>query len=91
MKNLLSISCIINLQCGAKESQGKDASLPSTSACQKPRWLTQTLQDAHEHVGAPKTLVRESIPPKRFFNHVALTSSIGEPSNFVEARCGVMP
>jgi hypothetical protein len=32
----------------------------------------------------PKTSVRASIPPKRFANHVALTSSIGEPSSFVE-------
>jgi hypothetical protein len=32
----------------------------------------------------PKTLVRASIPPNRFSNHVAFTASIVKPSNFVE-------
>jgi hypothetical protein len=36
-----------------EESLRKDMSSPSTPTHKKPRWLTQTLQDAQEHVGAP--------------------------------------
>lgn len=43
-----------------------------------------TLQDTQEHVGVRKTSLRINIPPKRFANNVALTSSIGRPLSFVE-------
>lgn len=59
---------------------------PSSLAI-KPRWFTQTLQDAQEQVGAPKTSFRVSHPPNKFPNYVSLMSSIidARPSSFEEA------
>jgi hypothetical protein len=47
-------------------------------------WLLQTLNDVGE---APKSVVKERRPPKKFLNYMALMSSIidGEPNNFEEA------
>jgi len=69
---------------GSKD--GVDASILSSSA-KKPRWLTQTLQEEEEQVGAPKTSFHLSHPPKKFPNCVALMSSIidAEPSTYEEA------
>jgi hypothetical protein len=45
------------------------------------------LREAHEQVDAPRTSVRQSKPPKRFSNYMALMSELieVEPSNFQEA------
>jgi hypothetical protein len=45
------------------------------------------LRDAQEYVEAPKSTFRESIPPKKFPNYMALMSNIidFEPSSFQEA------
>jgi hypothetical protein len=47
----------------------------------------QTLQEAEEQVGAPKTSFWVSHPPKKFPNYVALMSSIidAKPSSYEEA------
>jgi hypothetical protein len=47
----------------------------------------QTLRDAQEHVEAPRSTFRESKPPKKFPNFVALMSSIidSESSSVQEA------
>jgi hypothetical protein len=57
----------------------------------KSRWLTQTLQEAQEHVGVPRSPVTASIPPRRYVSHVALVSSICEASSYLEEeRCDVL-
>jgi hypothetical protein len=44
--------------------------------------------EAREHVGAPRSSVRASVPPRRYASHVALVSSIHETSNCIEEeRC----
>jgi hypothetical protein len=49
------------------------------------------LQDVWEHVGVPRSSVRENTAPRRYANHVALTSSIGEPSNYSkEVSCDAL-
>ena len=64
---------------------------PSTSTCRKLRWLTQILQVAHEHVGAPRSSMRAIISPRRYSNHIALTSFVCEPSSCLdEVRCGAL-
>ena len=47
----------------------------------------QTLRDAQEHVEAPRSTFRESRPPRKLPNYMALMSSIidVEPSSFEEA------
>jgi hypothetical protein len=51
--------------------------MPSpTPTSRKLTWLTQTLQETREHVGAPRSLVKVSVPPRRYASHVALVSSI---------------
>jgi hypothetical protein len=68
-----------------------DMPSPSTPACKRPRWLTQTLQEAQEHVGVPRSSMRVSIPPRRYASHVALVSSICEPSSCLEEeRCDTL-
>jgi hypothetical protein len=59
---------------------------PSTSV-KRPRWFTQTLRDAQEHVETPRSTFRESRPPKKFPDYMALMSSIldSKPSIFQEA------
>lgn len=56
------------------------------SGSRRPRWLTSTLRDADSGV-PPRTYVRESIPPERFCNYVALVTDIvdSEPGSFDEA------
>jgi hypothetical protein len=67
-------------------NEGTNASVPSSSI-KKPRWLTQTLQEAQEQVGAPKATFRVSNPPKKFPTRVALMTSIHmiKPSSCKEA------
>jgi hypothetical protein len=40
---------------------GVDIPSPSTPTCRKLRWLTQTLQEAQEHVGAPRSSMRMQV------------------------------
>jgi hypothetical protein len=43
---------------------------------------------AQQHVGAPKSSMRASMPPKRYASHVALVSSIRDTASFsLEERC----
>jgi hypothetical protein len=57
---------------------------PSTSRRRKTKCAEQTLREAHEYVGAPRTSVRESRAPERFSSYMALMSELleVEPSNF---------
>jgi hypothetical protein len=59
---------------------------PSTRR-RKTRWVEQTLREAQEYVGAPRTSVRESRAPQRFSSYMALMSELleAEPSSFQEA------
>lgn len=42
-------------------------------------------------MGAPKSLARASIHPRRYATHIALASSICEPSNSLEeVRCDAL-
>ena len=52
----------------------------------KPRWLTQTLQDAREEVGTTKMYFRVSYPLKEISNYDAWCSSIvdAKPSSYDE-------
>jgi hypothetical protein len=60
---------------GSQPSGGEEELAPSSSV-RRPRWFMQTLRDAQEHVEAPRSIFRESRPPKKFPNFVALMSSI---------------
>jgi hypothetical protein len=64
----------------------EERSTPSSSV-RRPRWFMQTLRDAKEHVEAPSSTFRESRPPKKFPNYMALMSSIidSESSSVQEA------
>jgi len=65
--------------------------MPSpTPTCMKLKWITQTLQEAQEHIGALKSSMRVSIPPRRYVSNVASISFIHEPSNCLGRR-GVIP
>jgi hypothetical protein len=59
---------------------------PSTSF-RRPRWFTQTLREAHEHVETPRSTFRKRGPSKKFPDYMALISNNldSEPSNFQEA------
>jgi hypothetical protein len=72
-------------------SLGLDMPLPSILACRRLRCLTQTLREAWEQVGAPRSLVRVSVPPRIYASHVALISSIHETSSYsLEERCDAL-
>jgi transposase InsO family protein len=60
---------------------------PSTTRRRKTRWEEQTLREAQEYVGAPRTSVRESRAPQRFSSYMALMSELleAEPSSYEEA------
>jgi hypothetical protein len=58
--------------------------------------------NAHEHVGAPRSLVRVNIPPMRYVNHGAFASSTCHPSHCFDEvwhhvmteeydACGIVP
>jgi hypothetical protein len=53
----------------------------------KTKWVQQTLREAQEYVGAPRTSIRESRAPQRFSSYMGLMSKLleVEPSNFQEA------
>ena len=58
----------------------------AASGRRRPKWLQDTLREA-ESVGTPRATVRESRPPERFVNYVALVTGISdsEPSSYEEA------
>jgi hypothetical protein len=62
---------------GSQPSGGEEELAPSSSV-RRPRWFEQTLKDAQEHVEAPRSTVRESRPPKKFPNFMALISNVIE-------------
>jgi transposase InsO family protein len=59
----------------------------TTSGKRRPRWFQETLKEARENVGEPKSQVRESKPPVRLGEYLALVTSIRdtEPHTFAEA------
>jgi hypothetical protein len=56
------------------------------SGKRKPKWLQDTLKEV-ETVGNPRNSTRESRPPERFCNYVAMVTDIteSEPSSYEEA------
>jgi hypothetical protein len=61
--------------------------VPPTAGRKRNREVSQTLRDAQEFVGAPRTSVRQSRPPQRYSGYMALMSDLidREPSSFQEA------
>jgi hypothetical protein len=59
----------------------------TTSRKRRPRWFQQTLKEARENVGEPKSQIRESRPPVRLGAYLALVTSIRdtEPHTFAQA------
>jgi hypothetical protein len=62
--------------------QGQTKS-PSTYV-KRPRWFSQTLRDAQEHVETPRSTFRESRPLKKFPDYMELMRNTinFKPSNF---------
>ena len=60
--------------------------LAPSNFVRRPRWFEQTLRDAWEHVEASRRSFRESRPPRKFSNYMALMSNIidFEPSYYEE-------
>jgi hypothetical protein len=48
----------------------------TTSRKRRPRWFQETLKEAKENVGEPKSQIREIRPPVRFGAYMALVTSI---------------
>ena len=67
--------------------QGESPPRDTTSERRKPKWLQDTLREAHGSVGNPRKAMRESTPPERFCSYIAMVSNIreSEPSTFEEA------
>jgi hypothetical protein len=63
-----------------------DEAEEAISGKRKPKWLQDTLKEA-ETVGNPRNSSRESRPPERFCNYVAIVTGITEskPSSYEEA------
>jgi hypothetical protein len=59
----------------------------TTSGKRRPRWFQETLKEARENVGKPKSQIRESRPPVRLGAYLALVTSIRdtEPQTFAQA------
>jgi hypothetical protein len=66
--------------------QGVSPPLETTLERRKPKWLQDTLREAHSSVGNPRQAVRESKPPEIFCSYITMVSSIqeSEPSTFEE-------
>jgi hypothetical protein len=56
---------------------GEEELVPSIFVM-RPRWFKKTLKDAQKHVEAPRSTVRESMPPKKFPNFMALSNNVIE-------------
>jgi hypothetical protein len=48
----------------------------TTSGKRRPRWFQETLKEAKENVGDPKSHIRESRTPVRFRAYLSLVMSI---------------
>jgi hypothetical protein len=59
----------------------------TTSGKRIPRWFQETLKEARENVGDPKSHIRDRRPPIRLGAYLALVTSIKdtEPHNFAQA------
>jgi hypothetical protein len=59
----------------------------TTSGKRRPRWFRETLKEAKENLGEPKSQIRESRSPVRFGAYMALVTSITdtEPQAFAQA------
>jgi hypothetical protein len=59
----------------------------TTSGKRRPRWFRETLKEAKENVGDPKSQIKESSPPVRFGAYFELVTSIKdtEPQTFAQA------
>jgi hypothetical protein len=80
-------STLGSLSSGDGVEQGDCPPRDTTSERRKPKWLQNTLREAQGLMGNPRQAVRESKPPERFCNYIAMVSSIqeSEPSTFEEA------
>jgi hypothetical protein len=58
----------------------------TTSGKRRPRWFQETLKEARENVGEPKSQIRERRPPVRLGAYLALVTSIRdtEPQTFAQ-------
>jgi hypothetical protein len=56
----------------------EEEELAPSNSIRRPRWFKQTLKDVQEHVEAPRSTVKESRPPKKFPNFMALRSNVIE-------------
>jgi hypothetical protein len=66
----------------------RDLTSPLTaSGKRRPRWFQETLKEAGENVGEPKSQIRETRPPVRLEAYLALVTSIRdtEPQTFAQA------
>jgi hypothetical protein len=52
--------------------QGESPPWDTTSERRNPKWLQDTLREAHGSVGNPRQVVRESKPPERFCSYIDL-------------------
>jgi hypothetical protein len=59
----------------------------TASGKKRPRWFQETLKEARENVGEPKSQIRESMPPVRLGAYLALVTSVRdtEPQTFAQA------
>lgn len=66
--------------------QQEDQDIPSRFIKRREQWGEQILRDGQEHMEAPSSTFRESIPLKIFSIYMGLMSSINEskPSTFEE-------
>jgi hypothetical protein len=64
-----------------------DLTSPMTTSRKRiPRWFQETLKEARENVGGPKSQIRDKRPPVRLGAYFALVTSIKdtEPQTFVQ-------
>jgi hypothetical protein len=85
--SIFPYSTLVSQYLGDVFEQGQSSPWDTTSERRKPKWLQDTLREAQGLVGNPKQTVRESKPPKRFYNYIAMVRNIKEydPSTFEEA------
>ena len=60
----------------------------TTSGKRRPRWFQETLKEAIENVGEPKSQIRQRRPPIRLGSYLALVTTIKdiEPQTFAQAE-----
>jgi hypothetical protein len=62
------------------QTSGGEEDLSPSSPIRRPSWILQTLKDVGE---APKSVVRERRPPKKFLNYMALMTNIIDVEPFI--------